>query len=201
MTSPCPNCGEALETPLACGACGVLVQSAEEPSPFAVLGLEPSIGLDEADAKKRLRRFTRLVHPDFFALAGADQLALAESHNARLNAAHGLVADFAARADWLVRDLGGPTEKELGAMPQAFLMEVMEWNEVLDEHAPGSPELTSLGAELTGQREDLIAAITAGLTPLPPAGDASLGDVRKNLNALRYVDRALQRASGQSAPL
>lgn len=201
MSTPCPSCGEGLETPLACSACGVLVQIDEEPGPFEVLGLEPSIDVDAADARKRLRRFTRLVHPDFFALAGEDQVALAEAAGARLNAAHDLVTDFGARADWLVRHLGGPSEKELGAMPQTFLMEVMEWNEVLEENAPGSPCLTALAGELEDHRAGLVNSITAALTPLPPSGDDSLGAVRKDLNALRYVDRALARAAGQTAPL
>ena len=201
MPAPCPNCGEGLETPLACGACGVLVQIDEEPTPFAVLGLEPSIAVDASDARKRLRRFTRLVHPDFFALAGDDQLALAEAHNARLNAAHDLVAAFAARADWLVRHLGGPSEKELGAMPQTFLMEVMEWNEVLEDNAPGSPCLTALAGELEEHREGLVRSITAALSPLPSPGDDALASVRKDLNALRYVDRALGRAAGQATVL
>ena len=99
MPTPCPSCGEGLETPLACGACGVLVQIDEDPGPFEVLGLAPSIAVDTDDARKRLRRFTRLVHPDFFALAGEDQVALAEAAGARLNAAHDLVVDFSARAD------------------------------------------------------------------------------------------------------
>ncbi len=200
MPTPCPNCGEGLETPLACGACGVLIQIDEDPGPFEVLGLAPSIDVDAEDARKRLRRFTRLVHPDFFALAGEDQVALAEAAGARLNAAHDLVADFSARADWLVRHLGGPSEKELGAMPQTFLMEVMEWNEVLEENAPGSPCLAALARELGEHREGLVSAITAALTPLPSPGDDSLGAVRKDLNALRYVDRALARAAGQAPP-
>lgn len=201
MAAPCPNCGEGLETPLACGACGVLLQIDAEPTPYEVLGLELSVHVDADDARRRLRRITRLVHPDFFALAGPEQLALAEAHNARLNAAYDLVTDLAARADWLVRHLGGPTQKELGAMPQTFLMEVMEWNEVLEDNAPGSPCLVNLSAELRGHRADLAAAIEASLDPLPAAGAAALADVRKNLNALRYVDRALARAAGRAVPI
>ena len=144
-----------------------MVQIDEDPGPFEVLGLAPSIAVDTDDARKRLRRFTRLVHPDFFALAGEDQVALAEAAGARLNAAHDLVVDFSARADWLVRHLGGPSEKELGAMPQAFLMEVMEWNEVLEENALGSPCLAALASELEEHRTASSGPCGA-LTPSPP---------------------------------
>lgn len=155
--------------------------------------------VDPVTAKKRLRRYTRLVHPDFYATAGEEQRARAEAHNARLNAAFDLIIDDMARADWIVQHLGGPTEKELGAMPQAFLMEVMEWNEILEDNAPGSQCLQNLSQELREHRDSLMGSVIAALTPLPEAGAAVLLDVRKSLNALRYVDRALARSTGAVA--
>ena len=90
-------------------------------------------------------------------------------------------------------------------MHQEFLMEVMEWNEILDDHEPGSPEFESLETDLREERERLTAAIAAYLTPLPdpssPEGAEALKDVRKDLNALRYIDRALTRVAGLPAPL
>lgn len=152
--------------------------------------------VDEAAAKKRLRRYTRLVHPDFYATAGDEQRERAEAHNARLNAAYNLVTNDMARADWIVLHLNGPTEKELGAMPQAFLMEVMEWNEILEENALGSQCLANLTVELHEHRNALMGSVSAALTPLPEPGAGSLQDVRRSLNALRYVDRALARSTG-----
>ncbi len=172
---------------------------AAQPTPFELLALETAMAIDPEMAKKRLRRYTRLVHPDFYAMAGDEQRARAEAHNARLNAAYDLVIDDMARADWLVLHLGGPTEKELGAMPQSFLMEVMEWNEILEENAPGSQCLANLTEELRQHRDGLMGSVTAALTPLPEAGAPVLQDVRKLLNALRYVDRALARATGAAA--
>lgn len=205
MERACTSCGAELETPLACTSCGVLASvEGRELTPFEVLGLEPRFDVDPKDAKKRLRRFTRLVHPDFFATEGGAVLELAEEHNARLNEAHAIVADDARRADWLVRHLGGPAEKELGCMPQAFLMEVMEWNETLEEHEPGSPAFESLAVELRAEREHLIALVATAFGPLSSEGTVTadaLKDVRKNLNALRYVDRALSRVAGEAVTL
>ena len=204
MASPCSECRAKLEIPLACGDCGVLLDvpsgpGAVQPTPFELLALETSMEVDEALAKQRFRRYTRLVHPDFYATAGEEQRERAEAHNARLNAAYKLVLDDIARADWIVQHLDGPTEKELGAMPQAFLMEVMEWNETLEDNAPGSQCLANLTEELREHREGLMGSVKAALTPLPEAGAAELQDVRKLLNALRYVDRALARSTGAAA--
>ena len=82
-------------------------------------------------------------------------------------------------------------------MPQAFLMEVLEWNETLEEAreaAPGSPARAALDAlrdTLEDERTTTLGAVGAALTPLPSAGDPSLKDIRRQLNALRYIDRTL----------
>ena len=200
MSSACPSCGAGLETPLACGACGVLMLLEDAVCPFEVFGLEEAFHLDSGDLRARLRRFTRLVHPDFFALEGEEALARAERNNALLNEAYGVLSDEARRADRLVSSLGGPTEKDLGSMPQAFLMEVMEWNETLEEAPPGSDALLQLERELNEHRDQISEQIGAALTPLPQPGDESLSAIRQGLNARRYVDRALARISASSAP-
>lgn len=203
--APCASCNAPMETPLACGACGVLVDVTEnEPTPFAVLGLDISSDVEPKGARKRLRRIAHLVHPDYYTTGGAAQLALAEHNNALLNRSYEIVTNDVRRADWIVRHLGGPGEKDLGCMHQEFLMEVMEWNEVLDENEPGSEEFKTLGTDLQEERERLVAAISGYLTPLPdpnsPDGAEALKDVRKDLNALRYIDRALTRVAGLPTP-
>ena len=129
----CPSCSAGFKTPLACGDCGILMRAVDDRTPFELLGLDVTMEVDAADLRKRLRRFTKLVHPDYFATSSPEQRELAEGHNARLNEAYRIVKDDARRADWIVRHLGGPTEKDLGAMPQEFLMEVMELREEADE--------------------------------------------------------------------
>ncbi len=195
----CPRCQAKLETPLACSACGALVAEATgaAQNPFALFGLELGFALDKQALRRRLLRFSRLMHPDFFATAGAEPLALAESASAALNAAHELLADDAARADWLVRELGGPDEKSERAMPQEFLMEVLDWNETLESarSAPaGSAERTAirqLCAQLEERRRELFETIARELDPLPAIGSPKLALLRKQLNAARYLDKTI----------
>lgn len=192
----CPACGEALESPLGCRACGGLFAPEAALDPFIALGLEPQFALDADALKKRLVRFGRLFHPDFHANdpAAREQ---AERCTAELNSAYELVADDARRADHLVRQLGGPDQETERQMPQVFLMEVLEWNEVLEDAEGAAPsearsaQLDGLEVELSTNREQTLAAVAAALTPLPESGAAVLVDVRRQLNALRYLDRAL----------
>lgn len=193
----CPHCGAALETPLACGACGRLIDPGAEISPFAALGLEPRFALEPGELRRRLLRATRLTHPDFFGTADAGARALAERNTARLNAAYEVLADDVARADWLVGALGGPDEIAERSMPQPFLLEVLDWNEMLEGARAGGraaaqdPRLGELGTELAARRAAAVRSIGARLDPLPQPGSAPLREVRRELNAIRYLDRAL----------
>jgi Fe-S protein assembly co-chaperone HscB len=196
--SDCSACGADLETPLGCNACGVVLDPGEEPGPFVVFGLEPTWEIDETDLKRRLRRIGRVVHPDFHA-GVPEQRALAERNSACLNHAFEVLLDPFLRADWIVQRLGGPTEQDERQMPQAFLMEVLEWNEALDE-ADGAPEGSPAHAELERlakvlhhEHETRLAALGARLTPLPAEGADELLVVRQELNAVRYLSRTLFR--------
>ena len=191
----CVSCGATLDTPLVCSACGALSSPSTAPNPFEVFGLEPAYAVDAAALGKQLLALTRRMHPDYFA-GDAAQHELAERNTAELNAAHEILADDFRRADWLIRHLGGPDENAERSMPQEFLMEVLEWNEALEaagEAAPGSPErdLSALRADLEARRRACFDALAEALTPLPPPGSESLAAVRKRLNAVRYLDRAL----------
>jgi molecular chaperone HscB len=198
----CSACGESLETPLVCSACGRLHEAPEGATPFLLLGIAPGFALDEKQLQKKLFSATRRMHPDFFGGAAPEERALAERNTAELNSAHRLLSNDYRRADWLLRSLGGPDEKAEREMPRAFLMEVLEWNEALEaarESQPGSPEraaLASLGTELRGRRSEVIGragdAIDTALSDDAAERDAAaLTEVRRLLNAVRYLDRAL----------
>lgn len=191
----CPHCSARLETPVVCAACGRPLPVGDDVGPFAILALPPAWEIDVADLKKRLLRASRGVHPDFFGTAEPGVRELAGRNSARLNAAFQTLADDVARADWLVTSLGGPDEQTERAMPREFLAEVLEWNELLEEaRADASrldPRLAGLRSELEDRRARALAGIGRLLTPLPARGAADLTEVRRHLNAVRYVDRAL----------
>lgn len=195
--SACPSCGAERTTPLACEACGVLFRPEDDCGPFETLGLEPGWEIDAKGLRRRLLAVSRRTHPDFFADADAEQRALDERNSALANQAYETLSDELARADWLITWRGGPREGELRDMPQAFLMEVLEWNEALEEargSASDSPEHARLGAlatELEAARAAAVARLAQRLEPLPEPGSDALTDARRELNALRYVRRSL----------
>lgn len=196
--SPCSACGATLTTPLGCEACGVVLDPGEETGPFVVFGMEPTWSVDESELKRRLRHIGRIVHPDFHA-GVPEQRALAEQNSACLNRSFEVLLDPFLRADWIVERLGGPNERDERQMPQAFLMEVMEWNEALDEaegappNSPARANLDHLAQTLHDEHETRLTAIGTALTPLPEEDSDELRRVRQDLNAVRYLARALFR--------
>ena len=193
----CPSCRAELRTPLVCEACSELQDPVDGLSPFAVFGLEPAYALDAGALRRRLLELSRTMHPDFYATAGLEARAQAERNTAALNAAYDVLADDERRAAWLLQELGGPDESQERQMPQAFLMEVLEWNEAIDEARAAAPDsseraaLESLAAALTEKRAEVLAAVGEALTPLPAPGSSPLPSIRRRLNAARYLDRAL----------
>ena len=194
METPCPSCGAERETPLCCASCGALFEVSSAADPYELLGLPRTYAVDAKQLKRRLLELTRRMHPDFFGTAAADQKELAERNTALLNESHEELADDLRRADGLVRRLGGPDENTERQMPQEFLMEVLEWNEALDDErssdAP-SPALDDLEAALTARRTATLGEVSALLDPLPESGSPLLIEVRRHLNGLRYLQKTL----------
>jgi DnaJ-domain-containing protein 1 len=192
----CASCGAEGTTPLGCEACGVLFKLDVEPTPFEVFGREVAFALDQKAHKKRLLQLTRLCHPDHH---GGSAATRAESHTSLLNHAYEKLADEFLRADLLIALSGGPAEAADRSMPPEFLLEVLEWNEHFDEveaTPAGSSEreaLALMAGDLKQRRAAVIGSVGAGLTPLPPHGDPILSSLRRELNAARYLTRALWR--------
>lgn len=191
----CPACQARLETPLGCTACGVLLSPGTKPTPFEAFGLEPAYAVDQADLKKRLMRFARAMHPDYFATQGNEQRERAERNTAELNAAYELLRDDLERASWLIEHRGGPTEQQERAMPQEFLIDVLDWNEAIEaaREAPlGSAEhdaLFDVERDLASHYDEAFRQLGKLLTGATDRD--ALVEARRELNELRYIQRTL----------
>jgi molecular chaperone HscB len=200
----CPRCRAPLSSPLVCAACRDLLDPPQPPTPFEVFGLAPAFALDACGLTARLLELSRQMHPDFFAARGAAERERAERNTAMLNSAFHVLADELRRADWLVTSRGGPREAEQRGMPPEFLEEMLELNEAIERARSGSAAdragLSGLAARLETERAGLMSAVGRRLEALPPPGSPDLVEVRRMLNAIRYLDRA-RREIAQSRPL
>ena len=161
------------------------------------LGIRGGINFIVGSSELDRGRVTLDLDPAAESDALTELRALAEANTGHLNGALKSLKEPLRRADHLVRSLGGPDEAEVKDMPQEFLLEVLEWNEALEEARasdPGSAQREAafgLKPDLEAQRSERIAAITKLLDPLPDSGSEDLTTARRELNAVRYLDRAL----------
>jgi molecular chaperone HscB len=155
---------------------------------FERLGLPGRFSVDVAAVEREYLARSRAVHPDFHSLADAEQQAASLEDTAALNEAYLTLKDPFRRAEYLLRVLGGPTAQQEKNLDQAFLMEMMDFRERIEEAAGDRDTLTGLERELAGR----LAAIVADLGRLFAADPPDLLAVRKRLNAAKTLQSLLR---------
>ena len=166
--------------------------------PFALFDLPPSFDVDFRTLEKAFLTKARAAHPDFHA-ANSDEQAAAVEESSKLNEAYAILKHPIRRAEHLLERLGGPSAAEVRDMPPAFLMEVMELREEIEEvRESGGVESDrgrALETKLASERDEVFDAIAsafaAGKTDLE-----SLTAIRRLINEARYLDGLLRDLMG-----
>lgn len=161
--------------------------------PFAVFALPRSFEIDRAALQRAWLAEASRWHPDRF--ADPVQRREAEGRSAEINRARVVLEDDEQRADALLALLGGPGRGEDKSLPEGFLMEVMEVREELqDAMASGD---ASRRAEVERWADEQRAAHRRRVADLfARAGGredgATRAEIRRELNAWRYVERLIE---------
>jgi molecular chaperone HscB len=165
------------------------------PDYFERLGLPRRFSVDEAAVERQYLSQSRQLHPDFHggATAGEQQAAIALT--ASLNQAYVTLKDPYRRAEYLLSLLGGPTAGQEKGQDQAFLMEMMETRERMDDVRAAGGDLSELEADLVRQYEDVLADV-GGLFAKPDPQPADLLAIRKQLNAAKTIQSLLRDLRG-----
>jgi molecular chaperone HscB len=166
-------------------------------SHFDRLGLPRRFVLDAAELERQYLARSRAVHPDYHATGSSADLAASLELSAVLNEAYNTLRDPFTRAEYLLGLEGGPTAGEHKQVPPAFLTEMLEARERVEEvKAAGAPcgaAGVELREEFDAQYTALLADVATGFAELEglPAGDPKRAGVRlrirTQLNAAKYV--------------
>ncbi|MEZ6243561.1 MAG: DnaJ domain-containing protein [Phycisphaerales bacterium] len=186
-------------------------QDAEDPpaprhatheDPFDALGLPPGFDTDPADVERAYLARAAAIHPD---LAAPDPLVQADAarRSARLNAARETLLDPERRAVALLARLGGAPAADDRALPDGFLMEMMQTRvqieEELDEDADAArPRWLSWASDRRRERIDRVRDLFLARAQAPDP--AILADIRRELNAWRYIERLVEQLDPDHAP-
>lgn len=166
------------------------------PDAFEILGIDPRFDLDQSAIQRAYLRRVKALHPDLAAAAGVDDAAVSA-----VNAARTTLEDPEQRAGVLLARLGGPSKERDRSLPEGFLVQMLEAREAADaaRAAGNTAECTRWHGWAVGQREAHIiragALFDRALGQDAPDG-ALLCDIRRELNAWRYIERMLEQLSG-----
>jgi DnaJ-domain-containing protein 1 len=164
---------------------------------FDILGLTPHFRLDRAQIERAFLAASALAHPD---RAGA----IDEAASARINAARAMLADPEARANCLLARLGGPSRESDRSLPNGFLMEMMELRQEI-ESAQSAGDAAKVEAFLDDAetRRDAhirrVGELFDGYAASP--AQSVLSELRRELNAWRYIERLIEQVAGASDPM
>jgi len=163
------------------------------PDPYDALGLEPRFDLADTEIERAYLSRVASAHPDAGAGAGgADPAALNEARVALL--------DPERRAGALLARLGGPSASDHKALPDGFLMEIMEVRTEIEGAiaSGGEAEREKWERWADEQRAGFIAELTPMFARagerVASGEDASdtLTEIRVRLNAWRYIERLIE---------
>jgi DnaJ-domain-containing protein 1 len=157
--------------------------------PFDLLGITPAFDVDPVALQRAWLAGSARLHPDRFSAGSTEsdearRLALL----AALNHSRMVLADPFQRAEALMARLGGPSKEADKSLPEGFLMDMLEVREQLEE-AAASGDAAAVGKweDWAGeQRREAILRV-AGLFK-----DGALAEVRRELNAWRYIERMIE---------
>lgn len=166
-------------------------------SHFDRLGLPRRFALDAAELERQYLARSRALHPDYHAAGSSADLAASLELSAALNEGYNTLRDPFARADYLLGLEGGPSAAEQAQMPAAFLAEMLEARERIEEaKAAGntcSRAVADLGEEFAARYAGLLDDVAARFVQLEAlsADDPQRANLRSQvrglLNAANYV--------------
>ncbi len=156
---------------------------------FALYRFPPTLRPDAAAVKARYYALSRQYHPDRFATAPPAEATDALRTSSAVNEAYRTFSDPDRTLAYALRTAGVLEEEEKYALPPAFLMEMMDLNEAVDEAAPGSMDAAQAALA------DALGSWTAHYKPLADRYDAGerspelLADLKDAYFRKKYLAR------------
>jgi molecular chaperone HscB len=166
---------------------------------FDILGLSARFDLEAPEIQRAYLARSAGLHPDIAAGDSEAQRTMAVLNDARRS-----LEDPERRARVLLTRLGGPGPDDR-SLPPAFLMEMMEVREAVEDAM--ADEGKREGARRTWEgwaeerRKEAIAEIGGMFGSLSdPPGSEELRAIRMRLNAWRYIERLIEQLDPEYDP-
>jgi len=165
---------------------------------FEFYGLNPGLILDLKELKSKFLLFSRLNHPDHFALENDADQSAAEENSALNNKAYKTLLDQDLRIKYVLELKGKIKEEETLTPSPDFLMEMMDINDLIQEN----PELARTQLKNIEEALDQEARPLLESFDFDTATEQNLDGIKAYYYKRRYILRLLDNlnkfAPGQS---
>jgi molecular chaperone HscB len=165
---------------------------------FERLGLPRRFSVDPAVVEREYLARSRELHPDVHQIGSDVEQRASLELTAALNEAYVTLRDPFRRAEYLMKLLGGPTAQQEKNLDQAFLMEMMELRERIEEAKVSGHGIDELEADLSDRLADSANRLAAhfvrieGISDAAPERVTELLNVRRILNAAKTIQSLLR---------
>ena len=160
---------------------------------FAVLGLTPDFGLTRGAIEAAYLARIAGLHPDRIGPGVGDGDGAVDA--AALNDARRALLVDERRANLVLEALGGPSARDDDSLPDGFLMEMMETRMEIEEAMSGGDEAErERWRRWADEARSSYVASVGGLFARVGDGDGDglLVEIRRTLNAWRYIERLIE---------
>jgi molecular chaperone HscB len=160
---------------------------------FSRLGLPRRFAINAGELEAAYLARSRAVHPDYHASGSASELTASMELSAAINDAYTTLKDSFARAEYLLKIEGGPSAAEHKQIPQAFLAEMLEAREQVEEARGNERRVAALDADFRARYDALMDEVAGRFKDLEnhertdPRRVEVLVQIRLLLNAAKYV--------------
>jgi molecular chaperone HscB len=141
---------------------------------FELFGIPVSLKVDSAWLRRRYYELSRQYHPDMHTLAGEAEQADMLEKSALVNQAFKVLGDEQELLQYVLELKGLLADSDKYALPQLFLMEMMDINEKLMEleYDPDEEAIATLHLDVTAMEQELysqVVGVIAGFAETVPA--------------------------------
>ena len=125
---------------------------------FELFDMALTLNIDQKELRKKYLALSRKYHPDYFAQGTATDQEMALEKTAVLNKAYKTFGNRDSTIKYLLQEKGLLEEEEKYNLPSAFLMEMMEMNEAVEE-ATGEEAVAEAKNKMEKTETELYGAV------------------------------------------